>query len=760
MKFTDGFWQMREHIKPGYAVEYIDHEVHGKTLTVYTTSKHVANKGDTQDVNMLTIDITSPMENVIKVSMAHFIGKLEKEPFIKVKQENPDVKIYEDEAAITYQSGTLRAVISKEPSSWKIEYFDGDELLTDTSWKNMAHMLNTATNTGYMVEQLAIDVNEKIYGLGERFTPVIKNGQIIDMWNEDGGTASEIAYKNIPFYLTSKGYGVLVDSYGDVSFEVGSEKVERVQFSLEGERLGYYVIAGGTPMGTIQKYTEMTGKPALPPAWSFGLWLTTSFKTSYDEETTDSFVDGMKDREIPLHVFHYDAYWMKAFQWCDFIWDPEHTPDPAGKLKRYHDKGLKICIWLNSYVSQKTYLFKEGMEKGYFLKKTDGSVWQTDKWQPGMAIVDFTNPEAKNWWISKLEELLDMGVDCIKTDFGERIPVKDIVYYDGSDPVKMHNYYTILYNQAVFEMLERKRGKGDAVLFSRSSTVGGQQFPAHWGGDCSATYPSMAETLRGGLSLSCAGFGFWSHDMGGFEQTAKADVYKRWCAFGMLSSHSRLHGADTCRVPWLFDEESCDVLKKFVNLKCSLMPYIYAQAVRAHEEGRPVLRPMFVEFPDDLTAPYCETQYMFGDDLLVAPVFREDGRVNYYLPAGTWINYLTGEKIEGGKWMTQTFDFFHLPLMVKENTILAVGDRIDVPDYDFSENVTFVLSEFADGAEDSIFVTDKAGNHIREVHAVRSGNQIRLIVKGGSENWNCRMMLDHEEVIEKTADGAVITLQK
>lgn len=164
----------------------------------------------------------------------------------------------------------------------------------------------------------------------------------------------------------------------------------------------------------------MTGKPALPPAWSFGLWLTTSFKTSYDEETTDSFVDGMKEREIPLHVFHYDAYWMKAFQWCDFIWDPEHTPDPVGKLKRYHEKGLKICIWLNSYVSQKTYLFKEGMEKGYFLKKTDGSVWQTDKWQPGMAIVDFTNPEAKKWWIGKLEELLDMGVDCIKTDFGER----------------------------------------------------------------------------------------------------------------------------------------------------------------------------------------------------------------------------------------------------------------------------------------------------------------------------------------------------
>lgn len=756
MKFTDGFWQMREGITPAYAVEYIDHEIHGNELTVYTTSKHVAGKGDTQDVCMLTLVLTSPMENVIKVSMSHF-ATMEKAPFIQVTDTAPQVQITEEEETITYQSGTLRAVVSKVPNNWKIEYFEGEKPLTDTAYRNMAYMKNAVSGKNYMVEQLAIDVNEQIYGLGERFTSVIKNGHVVDMWNEDGGTASEIAYKNIPFYITNKGYGVLVDSYADVSFEVGSEKVERVQFSLEGEHLGYYVIAGTTPMGTIQKYTELTGKPALPPAWSFGLWLTTSFKTSYDEETTTSFLDGMRDREIPLHVFHYDACWMKPFQWCDFLWDPEHTPDPVGKLKRYHDRGLHICVWLNPYVSQKSYLFKEGAEKGYFIKKTDGNVWQTDKWQPGLAIVDFTNLDAVNWWIQKLEALLDLGVDCIKTDFGERIPVKDVVYYDGSDPLKMHNYYTVLYNKAVFEMLTRKRGNGDAVLFSRSSAVGGQQYPVHWGGDCSATYPSMAETLRGGLSLSCAGFGYWSHDIGGFEQTARADVYKRWCAFGLLSTHSRLHGADTYRVPWLFDEESCVVLKKFVNLKCSLMPYIYAQAVRAHEEGRPVMRPMFVEFPEDLTAPYCETQYMFGDSLLAAPVFREDGKVNYYLPAGTWLNYLTGEKLEGEKWITQTYDFLHMPLMVKENSILAVGDREDVPDYDFSENVTFVLSEFKDGAKSSIFVTDMYGKKVREVTAERNGNQIVVTVEGGSDRWNCRM-LTGDAVVEKSEGKAVITL--
>lgn len=224
---------------------------------------------------------------------------------------------------------------------------------------------------------------------------------------------------------------------------------------------------------------------------------------------------------------------MEAYEWCNFTWDPKTFPDPKGMLKRYHDWGLKICVWINPYIGQKSPLFQEGLKGGYLLKKANGDVWQTDMWQAGMALVDFTNPEAVSWYQKKLKTLLDMGVDCFKTDFGERILVKDIAYFDGSDPVKMHNYYTYLYNQAVFSLLERERGTGEAVLFARSATAGGQKFPAHWGGDCSASYPSMAETLRGGLSLACTGFGFWSHDIGGFEHTAPADIYKRWCQFGL-----------------------------------------------------------------------------------------------------------------------------------------------------------------------------------------------------------------------------------
>lgn len=384
MKFTNGYWLLKDEMKAVYAVEYASHRVNGKEVTVYLPSSHIADRGNCLNLPMLTLTLSSPMEGVIKVSAVHHAGALYKGPFAEIQNENPEVVIEDTEEALIYKSGSLKAVLNKTPGAYKLAFYEGDTLLTESSFRNLAYMQNTKTGKNYMLEQLAIDVDEYIYGLGERFTPFVKNGQVVEMWNEDGGTASEIAYKNIPFYITNKGYGVLVDHEGDVSYEIASEKVERIQFSVEGERLDYYFISGKTPMGTVEKYTELTGKPALPPAWSFGLWLTTSFTTNYDEETTSSFIQGMADRDIPLHVFHFDCYWMEAYEWCNFVWDPATFPDPKGMLQRYHEKGLKICVWINPYIGQKSPLFQEGMEQGYLIKKTDGSVWQTDLWQAGM----------------------------------------------------------------------------------------------------------------------------------------------------------------------------------------------------------------------------------------------------------------------------------------------------------------------------------------------------------------------------------------
>ena len=749
MKFTNGFWALRDEYIPTYAVEYWDHKVSGSELTVYAPAKHQAGRGDVLNLGMLTVKLSSPVEDVIKVSITHFKNGKVNVPVAPVYSTNPTVSIDENDDELIYTSGSLKAVISKKPSAWEIVFYDGDRRLTDTGFRNMARMFNNETKKSYMLEQLSLDLDEYVYGLGERFTPFVKNGQTVEMWNEDGGTASEISYKNIPFYISNKGYGVYTENEGDVAYEIGSEKVERVQFSVEGESLDYYFVNGHTPMGAVEKYTELLGKPALPPAWSFGLWLTTSFTTNYDEETTSSFINGMAERDIPLHVFHYDSYWMEGFKWCDFKWDPNTFPDPEGMIRRNHEKGLKVCVWINSYIAQNSDMYDEGLEKGYFIKKTDGSVWQTDLWVAGMAIVDFTNPDAKAWYLSKLKKLLDMGVDCFKTDFGERIPAKDVVYFDGSDPVKMHNYYTYLYNEAVFGLLEKERGIGEAIVFARSATAGGQKFPAHWGGDCSATYGSMAETIRGGLSLSCAGFGFWSHDISGFEATAPADIYKRWCQFGLLSSHSRLHGSTSYRVPWLFDDEACDVLRKFVKLKCSLMPYLYAQAVRAHEEGRPMLRPLVLDYPNDRAALTCDKEYMFGDGLLVAPIFKESGEVEYYLPEGTWINFLTGAKVSGGKYIKETHDYFSLPLMVKPNYILAVGDNENTPDYDFTANNTLYLSDFEDGASCTIFITDSKGNKKATVTADRSADTITVSVDGELKNPKV-------ELLDKSSDIKVV----
>ena len=740
MKFTSGYWLMRKEITPLYAVEYADHRVFGTVLAVYAPSKHIGDRGDALNLGLLTVYISSPMENVIKVSIRHFEGAAYHGPFAEVRQTDPRIQIEETDTELIYRSGRTSAVIDKRPASWGIRFLDGDRELTETSCRNMAYMQNRDTGRNYMAEQLALDVGESIYGFGERFTPFVKNGQVVDMWNEDGGTASEIAYKNIPFYISNKGYGVLVDNEGDVSFEIASEKVERLQFSAEGERLDYYVINGSDPKHTVSLYTELTGKPALPPAWSFGLWLTTSFTTNYDEETTSGFIQGMADRDIPLHVFHFDCYWMEAWEWCNFTWDAKTFPEPREMLKRYHDRGLKICVWINPYIGQKSPLFREGMEHGYLLKKSNGDVWQTDLWQAGMGIVDFTNPGAVTWYQEKLKTLLDMGVDCFKTDFGERIPVRDIVYFDGSDPVKMHNYYPFLYNQAVFELLERERGVGEAVLFARSAAVGSQQFPAHWGGDCSASYPSMAETLRAGLSLACAGFGFWSHDMGGFENTASADVYKRWCQFGMLSSHSRLHGSGSYRVPWLFDEEACDVLRKFVKAKCALMPYLYRQAVKAHEEGIPMMRPMFLEFPDDRTCETLDRQYMLGDSLLVAPVFKESGEAEYYLPKGTWYNLLTEAQAEGGRWHKERFDYLSLPLMLRPGSILAVGAHTERPDYAFYEGVKLLVYLPEDHGKAETEVTDLDGYVVMRVFAEREGSQVKVRVDSEYRDYQIQVI--------------------
>jgi alpha-D-xyloside xylohydrolase len=343
-----------------------------------------------------------------------------------------------------------------------------------------------------------------------------------------------------------------------------------------------------------------------------------------------------------------------------------------------------------------------------------------------MAIVDFTNPEAVKWYQSKLRKLLEMGVDCFKTDFGERIPVDDVVYHDGSDPKLMHNYYAHLYNKAVFDLLEDFHGKGDATVFARSATAGCQKFPVHWGGDCEATFESMAEDLRGGLSFCLSGPAFWSHDIGGFTGTADAALYKRWVAFGLLSTHSRLHGSSSYRVPWLFDEESVTVMRHFARLKNRLIPYLMSVANEANEKGWPAMRAMMFEYPDDPACLHLDRQYMLGSSLLVAPVFRADNFAEYYLPRGRWTNFLTAKSIEGGQWRRETIDFMHVPLFVRENTILPLGSDENQPRWTFADELTLHLFHISDGSDLTLTTVDTESRKPTTIHCRRTGERIVL----------------------------------
>lgn len=754
MKFTDGNWMIREGFTVSGAVQAYDVEVKDHTLTAYASTTPIYNRGMMINTQLITVRLHSPAPDVIGVKLIHYAGARDRGPSFELYHNKGDhVVIEENEEQAVLRSGNLRAVITRG-KEWSLNFYRGEERITGSGFKSIAHVLDQSGNA-YMREELNLGVGEWVYGLGERFTPFVKNGQVVDIWNADGGTSSEQAYKNIPFYLTNKGYGVFVNQPDLVSFELASEKVKKVQFSVPGESLEYFVIDGPDPKAVLEKYTDLTGKPALPPAWSFGLWLSTSFTTRYDEATVHSFVDGMIERDIPLHVFHFDCFWMKGFQWTDFQWDDETFPDPEGMLKRLKEKGLKICVWINPYIAQRSRLFEEGAARGYFVKKENGDVWQWNMWQPGMALVDFTNPDACEWYAGYLRELADMGVDSFKTDFGERIPT-DVVYFDGSDPHKMHNYYTQLYNKVVFDVLVEKFGRNEAAVFARSATAGGQQFPVHWGGDCYADYESMAESLRGGLSLGLGGFGFWSHDIGGFENTAPAHVFKRWLAFGLLSSHSRLHGSTSYRVPWAYDEESVEVTRFFTKLKCSLMPYLFRAAVQASERGIPCMRAMLLDFPDDPAVEMLDRQYMLGDALLVAPVMSEKGEVAYYLPQGRWSHLLTGETVQGGLWRKETYDFMGLPLWVRHNSFLAIGGVTSRPDYDYAEGVRLGLYGLEDGRQASVTVHTVKGEPDLTVEAVRDGSTITFTAEGSGKPFTVNLSA-MQEIERVEGDGVSLS---
>jgi alpha-D-xyloside xylohydrolase len=730
MKFSNGYWLPRdgwtvERARQIQSVEVVDD---GRAIEVFAPVRSVETRGDVLNTGAFTVRYRAVAPGVLRVDIVRWRGRVGTGPALPLSlPADYRGEIEEDGTSVTLRAEDLTVTVRRS-GGWEASFASAGRHLTSSLERSVGLAIDPR-GTRYTFEQLGMAPGERIHGMGERFGAFTKNGQSVDIWNEDGGTSSEQAYKNVPLYLSTAGYGVLVLDPGDVSFEVASEAVSRAQFSVRGDHLAYLLIDGPTGKDVLERYTAITGRPPAVPAWSYGLWLTTSFTTSYDEQTVTSFVDGMAARGLPLSVFHFDCFWMRGFHWTDFVWDPDTFPDPRGMLARLKERGLRICVWINPYIAQRSRLWDEGARRGYLLRTEDGGIWQTDMWQAGMSLVDFTNPQAVAWYQNELRAVLDMGVDCFKTDFGERVPVTGVRWSDGADPVGMHNMYSYLYNRTVFEVLREARGEGEAVLFARSATVGGQSFPVHWGGDCESTFASMGETLRGGLSLAMSGFGYWSHDIGGFEGTPDPGVFKRWLAFGLLSSHSRLHGSDSVRVPWAFDEEAVEVTRTFTHLKMRLMPYLGGAARDVREHGTPIMRPMVLEFPGDRGTWDLDTQYMLGPDLLVAPVFTSTGDVDVYLPEGEWTSLLTGRTVRGPRWVHEVHGFSSLPLYARGGAILPLGSVEDRPDYDWADGVTLRLFAPADGRTTTVVVpASDAGVGAQDARflVARTGEKVRI----------------------------------
>jgi alpha-D-xyloside xylohydrolase len=638
---------------------------------------------------------------------------------------------------VTVTAGPITAELTLNP--WRLRFLDSatgrlllstDPGLVDISGRTRNLALGRSLHDGEVVayhESFTLPADEVLAGTGERFTALNLRGQRPVMWNFDAfGSESDRAYKSIPFYQSSRGYGIVVDSGMPIEFDFGASTQSVTQIIVPDDLIEYYVLAGPTPTEVLDRYNALTGRPVCPPKWAFGSWISSGFCRDSQQQVLDRAAT-IRAHGIPCDVLHLDTFWQPDGLWSELRWDTEAFPDPDAMLARLKEQGFRVCVWMNSYISAKSDRFTEAAEKGYLLKRADGSVYIADTWHgtfPSCGIVDFTHPEATGWFQELLRPLAEQGIDVFKTDFAEGVPA-DSVAYNGMSGTELHNIYALLFNDAVTAVTREVHGH--EMVWARSSYLGGQRHAAQWGGDTMCSYSALASSMNGGLAHGLSGVPYWSHDSGGFCGTPSDDLFARWAQFGAFSPFLRFHGT-TSREPWQFPAVEAQVIES-LRLRYRLLPYLYSAARQAELTGEPIMRALAVDSPDDPAAWRAEHEYRLGKDLLVAPMIDESQQRHLYLPAGDWVDWWSGEIQTGARTIRVAPPLDQMPLFVRLNALIpSVVPADHVPDGPWTD---LTLLSFGGGDSGCQIFDEAAGERSAStVRATRIGDELRIEVTG------------------------------
>lgn len=578
-------------------------------------------------------------------------------------------KVTETNDKIVYSSDYGTIQINKNP--WRIVLKDkagrilsqtaalSDADSTQVKYTPFCFVKRGSDNARRINLVFTLTADEMIFGCGESATGLNKAGQKVNLFVTDPqGPETDQMYKPIPFFMSNRGYGMFMHTSAPVTCDFGATYIGLNKMFMGDENLDLFVFFG-EPKDILDEYTDLVGKPGMPPLWSFGTWM--SRITYFSEKEGYDVAANIRKNKYPCDVIHFDTGWFDVDWQCDYKFSENRFQNPQQMLKDLRSQGFHVCLWQLPYFTPKNRYFSELIEKDMYVKNGNGELPYED------VVLDFSNPETVKWYQDKLAGLLNIGVSAIKVDFGEAAPLNGI-YASGKSGWYEHNLYPVRYDMAVSEITKKLHNEN--IMWARAAWAGSQRYPLHWGGDAATTNTGLLGTLRAGLSFGLSGFSFWSHDMGGFVKSTPEDLYCRWIPFGFLTSHTRAHGAPPTE-PWLYDSKRVqDVFRKSAEMKYRLMPYVYAQAKECTEKGLPMLRALFVEFPDDPGAWKVDDEYLFGSQILVAPLLESGmtGRT-VYLPEGKWIDYQTEKVYEGG-WHRIEAGSLPIIMLVRDGSVL------------------------------------------------------------------------------------------